>query len=136
MAVVIDPIKIGGLRDLQSGLKAADGESQKQIRLVLNEAADVVVGHARPLMPRRSGRLVGSLKAASGQREASVKLGGAKVPYAGWIEFGGRVGRDQSVVRRFVRGGRHVYPAVAAREVELTKIMGDGLTRLALEAGL
>lgn len=136
MAKIIDRIKIDGLRDLQAALKAADGESQKQIRVVLNDAADIVVGTARPLIPRRSGKLASSLKVASGQREAAVKLGAAKIPYAGWIEFGGRVGRKESVTRRYVRGGRTVYPSVRRREAEITAAMEAGLTRLAEEAGL
>ena len=136
MATVIDPIKIDGLRDLQAALKAADGESQKQIRVVLNEAAEIVVAGARPLIPRRSGKLAASLKAASGQRDANVKLGGAKLGYAGWIEFGGRVGRNQSVRRPFVPAGRSVYPAVRRREADISRVMEDGLTRLAQSAGL
>lgn len=136
MALTVDPIKIDGLRDLQAGLRAADGESQKQIRLVLNDAADIVVGHARPLIARRTGKLAASLKAASGQRDATVKLGGARIPYAGWWEFGGRVGRRRSIVRRFVPAGRTVYPAVVSREPEITRVMVTGLDRLAAEAGL
>lgn len=136
MGDVIEPLKIEGLKDFQAALRDAEEGLQKQLRVVFNEAADAVVASARPFIPRRSGRLAGTLKASSGQREASVKLGGVKTPYAGFIEFGGRVGRRRSVIRRFVPGGRSLYPAVQREEGQLTDIMARGLERLADEAGL
>ena len=132
----IDPIKIRGLKEFQASLRAAEDGLQKQLRIVFNEAADVVVSSARPLIPHRSGRLAGSLRASSGQRDASVKMGGAKLGYAGWIEFGGRVGPKKSVRRPFVPAGRTMYPAVRREDTKLTDVMEKGLNRLAQEAGL
>jgi hypothetical protein len=65
-----------------------------------------------------------------------VSLGKAKTPYAGWIEFGGRVGPNQSVRRPFVPGGRSMYPAVKREEAKIREVMADGLNRLADKAGL
>ena len=132
----VDPLRIDGLKDFQAALRAAGDGLQKRLRVVFNEAADVIVSAARPGIPRRSGTLAGSLRASSGQREATVTLGKAKTPYAGWIEFGGRVGRKQSIVRRFVAGGRNLYPAVTRRRAEIETVMARGLERLADEAGL
>lgn len=132
----VDPIKIEGLVDFQRAIKSAEDGLQKQLRLVFNEAADIVVGSGRPFIPRRTGALAATLRASSGQRNATVSLGKAKTPYAGFIEFGGRVGPNQSVRRPFVPGGRSMYPAVKREEAEILAVMAKGLNRLADEAGL
>ena len=132
----VDPIKIEGLVDFQAAIRRAEDGLQKQLRVVFNEAAEIVVGSGRPFIPRRSGRLANTFRASSGQRNATVTLGTASTPYAGWIEFGGRVGRNQSVRRPFVPGGRSMYPAVKREEAEILAVMAEGLNRLADEAGL
>lgn len=132
----VDPIKIEGLKDFQAAIRNAEDGLQKQLRVVFNEAAEIVVGSGRPFIPRRSGALAATLRASSGQRNATVSLGKAKTPYAGWIEFGGRVGPDQSVRRPFVPGGRSMYPAVRREEADIVAVMSRGLNRLADQAGL
>lgn len=132
----VDPIRIQGLREFQSALRYAEDGLQKELRAVFNDAAGIVVGGARPRLPRDSGALAASLRATSGQRNATVTLGKAKTPYAGWIEFGGRVGRKRSVSRPFIKAGRTLYPTVRRREDDIRDVMAEGLTRLADRAGL
>ncbi len=132
----VDPIKIEGLVDFQKAIRGAEDGLQKELRVVFNQAADIVVGSGRPFVPRRTGALAATLRASSGQRNATVSLGKAKTPYAGWIEFGGRVGPNQSVRRPFVPGGRSMYPAVKREEATIREVMADGLNRLADKAGL
>lgn len=43
---------------------------------------------AASFAPRKSGALVRSLKASKGKSRASIRAGGAKVPYAGAINYG------------------------------------------------
>lgn len=136
MSKALEPVRIEGLRELQATLKALDGESQKQIRVVLNEAAGIVVRGAQNRAPVVTGAYRKSIKAASGQREASVKAGGAKVPYAGFLDYGGRVGKHKSVVRPFQRGGRYVYPAYYAQRENILAAIAAGLTRLVASVGL
>lgn len=132
----VDPVKVTGLREFQAALKAIDGESQKLLRVVLNEAAEVVAVEARRRMPRRSGRAEGSVRARSSQREAIVMGGSKKVPYVGWLEFGGRIGRDKSVKRPYRAEGRYIYPAIANQRAEITRALSEGLVRVARSAGL
>lgn len=130
-------IKIDGLKDFQKALKNAEDGLQKQLRIVFNEAADLVVDGARPDVPVRSGKLRASLRASSQQRSARVTLGRGKTAnYAGWIEFGGRVGIRRSVSRRVVKEGRSMYPAMVKRSQTIHEVMAAGLIRLADEAGL
>lgn len=131
-----DPIRIEGLRELQATLRALDGESQKLLRGTLNEAAETVAAGARRRVPTRTGRAKGSVKTASSQREARVKAGSAKVPYLGFLDYGGRVGIGRSVSRPFVRSGRYVYPAYDANRDSIMKGLSDSIGRLITRAGL
>lgn len=132
----IDPLKIHGLREFQAALKDMDGESQKKLRLVLNDAAELVADGARRRMPSKSGKARASVKAASSQREARVQGGGAKAPYYAWLDFGGAVGRDKSVKRTFYGGGRYIYPAYGAERTEIEDLLEKRLIELAEESGL
>jgi len=136
MSNPVDPIKITGLRDLQGALKSMDGETQKQLRVVLNTAAETVAAGAARRVPSKTGRAKASLRAASSQREARVMGGSKKVPYYGWLDFGGRIGRDKANRRPFVTGGRYMYPAYSANRDSITKALEAGLTDLARAAGL
>lgn len=129
-------VRIEGLKELQGRLRKLDGQSQKQLRLVLNEAADIVVTHARPLVPRRTGRAAASIKARSQQRKAIVKAGGSRVPYYAWLDFGGAVGRKNSIRRDFLKDGRYLYPTLSDRRGEIQDKMEQGLNELIRKAGL
>lgn len=134
---LIEPIRIDGLRDLQRALKQADGESQKKLRLVLNRAADIVIDDARGLVPRGpSGNARASLKAKSGQREAVAVGGSRKAEYYPWLDFGGRVGRNRSVERRFIKEGRYLYPSWSKNRKRILETMADEITEVARAVGL
>lgn len=136
MSQSIEPIRVEGLRDLQAALKAIDGEAQKQLRLVLNDAAGVVVRGAQRRAPVKTGAYRNTIKVASSQREARVKAGSAKVAYAGFIDYGGSVGRHKSVKRPFIKTGRVVYPAYYAQQPNILAMMNAGLARLITNSGL
>lgn len=125
-----------GLKEFQRALKQMDGESQKQLRAVLNTAAETVARGASRRVPRRTGRAAASLRAQSSQREARAVGGSRKAPYYGWLDFGGRIGRDKSQRRPFVVGGRYLYPAFAANRDPIYRALQTGLADLAARAGL
>ena len=126
-------IHIAGVRELQAALRDADEGSQKKLRLVFNEAAELIAVPTRRLVPTDSGALARSVKSRSGQREAKVQMGGAKVPYAGWIEFGGRLPGGQS--RKFIKEGRTMYPTLSRRYNEIRALLQKSLVDLARESG-
>lgn len=132
----IDAMKIAGLRDIQAGLKAADGESQKQIRVVFNNVAQAVVGGAQRRVPTLTGAMRKSIRATSGQREAKVSGGSSKVAYYGWRDFGGRVGIDKSVSLPYVKKGRYLYPAYDANKDSIEKALRKGLVDMCRNVGL
>lgn len=103
------PIKVEGLKELQRTLGRLSKDAQKEVRAVNKSAAQIVADEAASRAPVRTGRLKRSIRALGQSRGATVKAGGARVPYAGWIEFGGRIPR---AVRPFIREGRFLFPAL------------------------
>lgn len=84
-----EAIRVEGLRELRRDLRAADAALPKQLsktnKAIVN---DVVVPEAKRIVPIRTGRLQGNIRALAGQTSAKIAAGGAKVPYAGPIHFG------------------------------------------------
>lgn len=130
-----DPVKVTGLREFSAGLKTVDGELAKELRKGLNEVAQFVVDDVRRQVPTRTGKARSSVRAASTQRAAVIKLGGRKAPYYGWLEFGGRVGRGKSLKRRFIAEGRWLYPTIRRKRETLLETLDDVLVRLFDKAG-
>lgn len=133
---VPEPIKIDGLREFQKALKDMDGETQKKLKAVLDDAARVVVGGASGRVPSRTGRARASVRARSSQREARVMGGSAKVPYYGFLDFGGSVGPNKTTKRPFVKEGRYMYPAFHANRDSIYRALQQSIVKLAEEAGL
>lgn len=129
-------IDISGIKQFQRELKQMDADLPKMLRVVHNGAADLVVAKARPKVPARTGNARASLKARSSQREGRIAAGGRKAPYYPWLDFGGRVGPADAVVRPFLTEGRYIYPTVRENNAEIQQVMSSGLADLAATAGL
>lgn len=135
-ARAVEPWKITGLKEFQAGLKEFEDGLQKELRVVFNAAAETVAVAARRKVPTSTGRAAASVKAQSGQREAKIIGGSAKVPYFGFLDYGGKVGIGRSVSRPFRPAGRYVYPAFAAHRDQFGRDVAAGLVDLARRAGL
>lgn len=104
---------VGGLRDLNKALKAADLDAVDAMKAALKAIAEGVAVDVRSRVPHASGRAAASYKPRGGVKGAAIAYGGGKAPYAPWLDFGGRVGKARSVKRPIVKGGRYLYPAIA-----------------------
>jgi len=131
-----DPIKIEGLTRLNRSLRSLSKDAPKQLRLVGNEAAELVVDDAKPEVPTESGRAQRTVKAASTRTAAQVKAGGARAPYYPWLDFGGRVGANRNVRRTFIKKGRYIYPAYSDNREQIGEKLQKGLTDLIRDSGL
>lgn len=142
MPDAIDAIRVEGLREFQASLKAIDGQSQRALRVMLNEAAEIVVVAARKRAPVRTGRLRNSIRATSQQRFGVVSGGGARVPYFGATDYGNRrgagrgVGRSDAAGLPFIATGRILYPAYLTVKPGVEAALNAGLTRLIEQHGL
>lgn len=104
------------------------------MRLAFNEAAKHVVSRAASRVPRRSGDLARSIKPASTQRVGRVA---ATVPYAGWIEFGGKIEGPKGVrIRPFEPKGRYLFPAAEEEREPIMRTLENELGNLIKRAGL
>lgn len=116
--------EIEGLRDFSRAVKKASNETAKEMRRELkSEIAEPLARSVRGNVPVRSGTWRRSIRAGATQRGAHITWGRARVPYAGWMEFGGQLpskasGRPARVVRTRTPGGRYVYPEIARARPE------------------
>lgn len=132
-----DPIRIDGLKEFQKALREVDAALPKRLRLVLNEAVEVVLGWAVPRIPRKTGRAASSVKAKSSQREARASIGGRRAPWMPWLDFGGEgKTKGRPPARPFLKEGRYLYKGLEATRDEVQEIMVKGADALANEAGL
>lgn len=130
-------IKIEGLKELRKALRDADRELPKQLRRGFNEVAVMVADEAAQRVPVQTGRLRDSIRPRSTQTEGIVVMGRASVPYAGWIEFGGRIAPRGTVIERpFIREGRYLLPAAKDLEPAIRRETAKVLDRMADRAGL
>jgi hypothetical protein len=136
MAVAQDPIKIKGLAEFNRSLRRLDKDAPKALRLVGNDAAQIVVKGAQETIPEVSGAAKGSIRASSTRTSARVRAGGAKVPYYGFIDYGGNVGINDSVQREFIPTGRYLYPAFDRARDEVAEKLNDGLVDVVENSGL
>ena len=130
-----DAIRIDGLATFNRNLRKLDSDLPKVIRVALNEATDIIVGYAKPKVPRESGRAQASVKARSTRTKARVQGGGNRAPYYPWLDFGGRVGKNRSVRRAFLKEGRYIYAAYFDHGDEFGEALTRSLVDVVRQAG-
>jgi hypothetical protein len=130
-------IGIGGLAQLNRGLRALDKDAPKQLRLVHNDAANMLIDHAKPKVPEKTGAARRSMVARSTRTSARVAVGGKKAPWFPWLDFGGQ-GRvkGRPAPRAFIREGRYIYPTLREIRPKIEARLQDGISAVIRGAGL
>ena len=130
-------IQVSGLAQLNRGLRRIDSDAPKQLRLVHNDAAELLIEHVRPGIPSKSGAARRSLVARSTRTSARVAVGGKRARYYPWLDFGGQ-GRiaGRPAPREFIKEGRYVYPTLRKIRPQIEDRLQDGLTAVIRDAGL
>lgn len=97
---------VKGGPELAAGSRRLFGKIEPAAIRRLRGVAERGVGAVRGRVPRRTGRLAGSVAAGETEHAATLTMGTGHPTslYAGWIEFGGTRGRP------FVARGRYLYP--------------------------
>ena len=80
-------VEVEGAAQLRRTLKAA-GDDFADLKAVHADVSRYVAARAAATAPRRSGRLAGSLRGSAAKTSATVRAGGARVPYANPIHWG------------------------------------------------
>lgn len=130
------PIQVVGLKPMVAALRQVSDDAPKAVRVALNGVANLLVDKTRPKFPRKTGAAANSVKASSTRTQARVRMGGPRAPHAPWLDFGGRVGIRDSVVRPFIKGGRYLYPTLESIQPQITEAVQIALTDVARDAGL
>jgi hypothetical protein len=129
-------IEIKGLAQLSRALRKMDSEAPKGLRLVQNDAANLIVDKTRPLIPHRTGAAAKSLKAKSSRTLTRIAVGGNRARYYPWLDFGGKTGINRSVDRPFYKEGRYLYPTLGKNKAEIADLLQKGILAVAQSAGL
>lgn len=143
---------IENLRTFLRQMKMLDADSPKMVKGALNEVAELVAVEARKRAPVKSGRLKRSIRANSTTGKARVSEGSRAVLYAGFIDYGGTVGRYRSgeihrsarraytarhfAVRPYIKTGRILYPAYNDHRAQIDKLVDEAVIGLARKQGL
>ncbi len=136
----VNSVKITGLKEFQEAVRKLGYEAAKDIAEAVGaEASSLVVTRVKPkipLGPGLGGHARNSVKAVKKGILYEVQAGGPNFPYYPWLDFGGRVGKKQSVRRRFIKEGRYVWSTMNDLQPEIQEIMVKYLTDTLREAGL
>jgi len=117
-------IRVEGIRELQRELrKLEDKDLKNALKDANRQAAQVVSDEAQNTVPRLTGHLARSIRAGGGNREAVVRAGGARVPYAGPIHFGWRA--------RNITPQPFMYQAQDKRRAEVIRTYEQAMDSLA-----
>jgi phage gpG-like protein len=80
--------RVEGLRETVRTLQRLGVEDQ-DLKAGFKKAGNIVVGESKTIVPVLSGKLSNSIKASNTKNKSLVRAGGARVPYAGVIHYGG-----------------------------------------------
>jgi len=129
------PVRIEGVQELRKKIRGItddlDRDGAKGALKDLNlDAAKVVEGKATAIIPRRTGKLASTLRAAGTQRQARVRAGYRRqgFNYAGPIHFGWYA--------QGIRPQPFLYDALDARRNQVLEVYDAGIDRLIKQYGL
>lgn len=128
-------VEVRGIKELSGAFKRMDAELPRILKAKFLGVAENVAGGIRERVPRVSGRAASSVKARGSARGASIAFGGSKAEYFPWLNFGGRVGRNRSIVRDRVTPDRYVYTEIIAKKEETEAAVDDAIKVVARSAG-
>ena len=80
--------EILGLKEIQRDLRKLGDDTKDELKDTHKAAAEIVVMGAKRYVPYRTGALANSIRAIATQSSGRVRVGSARVPYAGPIHFG------------------------------------------------
>jgi len=80
-------VEVEGGKELRKSLKGVE-DGLKDLQAAHGAAAGIVAAAAPAYAPLLSGALAGSIRGSGAKSAATVRAGGARVPYAGVQEYG------------------------------------------------
>ena len=106
-------LAVEGLDENIRALRTVNREAINEVKQVYRTGGEWIARQAKSRVPRQTGKLSRSIKAAPTQKEGRVKMGTAKsVAYAGWVEFGGTILFPNRSRGKFRKGRIRVHERV------------------------
>lgn len=86
-------------------------------------------------VPVRTGKARASIRAVSSGNVILIAAGGARVPYFGWLDWGGEIrgggpDRRKVISRTRIRKGRYIYPGITATSMDLVQSVGEAVDEM------
>lgn len=131
-------IEVQGAKTVIRELVRMGDEMKLQVKKVHLESAQVVSRRAEHLVPRRTGRLAGTIRATGTQRGGYVRAGRKSVPYAGPIHFGwpNRPNNAKEWRGGPIRPNPFLYAALESRRMDVESRFWQALMKAQKRAGL
>ncbi len=132
-------VRVTGWREVRARLNNLGGQLPKAARAATKDAARLVVVDAKSrvsLGPGRGGHARSSVRSAATKSGMTVRGGGPRFEYYPFLEFGGRVGRKNSVYRKRVKRGRYIYPALNDQRAAIRRALDRNLGKAVRGSGL
>ena len=128
-------VEVRGIKEVSAALKRVGDDLPKELQAEFRAIAQRIVDEAASKVPSQSGRAAGSIKPRASKKGAGVAAGGARVPYYGWLDFGGHRPRDNAVSRPFIRQGRYLYPTVEEHREDIGAAALEAVEKVARKGG-
>jgi len=129
-------VRVSGLIELRRALQQIDKNADKELGTALGRVATGIAQKVQGVMPSRSGAAIGTVQTHVRLRGASISIGtGGAGDYVPWLDFGGRVGIRNSVVRAYIRTGRYLYPQIIAARAKTVAAVNQAMAAAARRAG-
>lgn len=126
-------IKIEGLKEFRSALKAAEGANPRELTKALKEAGSVLPPKIRANAPHRTGKLAGSVGAA--QASGTKGRVPVKAPYSAPVEFSRKGAPAQGLSAKYGPPPRFAYKAVASAAPQIEDRLLKAVTEVAKAHG-
>src|ERR1700741_5068955 len=118
-------VYVEGLREMVRDLQTLGGGELEDMKDAFGQTAAQAANLAASFAPRRTGRLQASIRGDRAKNKATVRAGGARVPYAGAVNYGWPR-RGIRAARFMQRADEKIRPTVADDlEAAIVKLIAD-----------
>jgi hypothetical protein len=96
------------------------GDLNRALAQAGKQASQPIASQVAENVPRLTGTLAATIRVTGTRSGAAVRMGTARVPYAGPVDFGG-----WPTTREYMSDGRYLFPAAQALAGEAAQLYGD-----------
>jgi hypothetical protein len=115
----------------------------KAIQAAGKAAADPVAAATRSALPTSdrpnvpgAGQLAASVRTSGTRTGAAVRMGTKRVPWAGWVEFGGTRHKPFQSSRPFVKDGRYMFPSARSLAERSEQLYSTAMSKVFATSGV